>query len=87
MTTLLKASPETCAWGYFDAGLPPVAEVNSGDTIEIETVSGSPEQLPPEGFHVPPELLDIHARSPRQLPGLFEDDHAPGRRQGVHEMI
>lgn len=69
MTTILKASPETCAWGYFDASLPPVAEVDSGDTIVIETVSGSPEHLPPEGFHIPPELLEIHARSPRQLPG------------------
>ncbi|MBD3678814.1 MAG: acetamidase/formamidase family protein [Rhodobacteraceae bacterium] len=71
MTTLLKATPETCAWGYFDATLPPVAEIDSGETIVIETVSGSPEQLPPSGggFHVPPELLDIHAKSPRQLPG------------------
>ncbi|MDA0962225.1 MAG: acetamidase/formamidase family protein [Proteobacteria bacterium] len=71
MTHHLKASPETVAWGYFDASLPPVAEIDSGDTIVIETVSGSPEHLPPEGrgFHVPPELLDIHARSPRQVPG------------------
>ncbi len=37
----------------------------------IETVSGNPEHLPPEGqgFHVPPELLDIHARSKPHLPG------------------
>jgi acetamidase/formamidase len=69
MTLILKAGPDTCAWGYFDASLPPVAEVDSGDTIVIETVSGSPEQLPPPGFHVPPELLEIHATSPRQLPG------------------
>ncbi|MDU8913769.1 acetamidase/formamidase family protein [Aestuariicoccus sp. MJ-SS9] len=69
MTAHLKASPDTCAWGYFDASLAPVAEVDSGDTIVIETVSGSPENLPPEGFHVPPELLEIHAQSPRQLPG------------------
>ena len=69
MTTHVKASPATCAWGYFDATLSPVAEVDSGDTVVIETVSGSPEQLPPDGFHVPPELLEIHAQSPRQLPG------------------
>jgi acetamidase/formamidase len=67
----VKASPETCAWGYFDAALPPVTEIESGEIVEIETVSGSPEQLPPEGegFYIPPELLDIHARSPRQVPG------------------
>jgi acetamidase/formamidase len=69
MTTHVKASPATCAWGYFDATLPPVTEVDSGETVVIETVSGSPEQLPPDGFHVPPELLEIHAQSPRQLPG------------------
>ncbi|MDJ0821281.1 MAG: acetamidase/formamidase family protein [Paracoccaceae bacterium] len=71
MTTRLIASPETCHWGYFDATLSPVAEVESGATVVIETVSGGPEHLPPagEGFHVPPELLDIHAQSERQLPG------------------
>ncbi len=69
--TRVTASPDSCAWGFFDASLPPVAEIASGEIAEIETVSGSPEHLPPEGqgFHVPPELLEIHAKSPRQLPG------------------
>jgi acetamidase/formamidase len=71
MTTYLKASPETCAWGYFDATLAPVLEVQSGDVVVIETVSGGPEQTPPRdaGFDIPPELFDIHERSERQLPG------------------
>lgn len=71
MTAHLKASPETCAWGYFDASLEPVLEVESGDLVAIETVSGSPEQTPApdQGFDIPPELLAIHERSPRQLPG------------------
>lgn len=71
MNSHLKASPETCVWGYFDASSPPVLTVESGDTIVIQTVSGSPEQIPASGcgFHVPPELLDIHERSERQLPG------------------
>lgn len=70
-TRVLKASPETCAWGYFDASLPPVMEIASGDVIVIDTVSGGPDQSPsPDaGFDVPPELLDIHARSERMLPG------------------
>lgn len=66
---MLDASPETCHWGYFDAALPPQLTVQSGDTVTIRTVSGGPEVLPPEGFHVPPELRDIHARSERSLPG------------------
>lgn len=71
MATRLKASPDTCAWGYFDAALNPVLEVESGETVVIETVSGGPEHTPaPEdGFDVPPELPEIHAHSPRQLPG------------------
>lgn len=71
MTTRLTASPETCAWGYFDATLRPVLEVRSGETVVVETVSGGPDHIPSagSGFRIPPELLDIHARSPRQLPG------------------
>jgi acetamidase/formamidase len=71
VTAVLNASPETCAWGYFDASLAPVMEIASGDTIIIDTVSGGSDQTPaPDaGFHVPPELLDIHASSERMLPG------------------
>ncbi|MBR3369485.1 MAG: acetamidase/formamidase family protein [Rhodobacteraceae bacterium] len=65
----LDASPETCHWGYFDASLPPALVVQSGDTATIRTVSGAPDVLPPDGFHIPPELLDIHQRSERPLPG------------------
>jgi acetamidase/formamidase len=66
----LAASPETCHWGFFDASLTPVLTIESGDEVTIDTVSGAAEMLPPSGqFHVPPELADIHARSPRTLPG------------------
>lgn len=71
MTPRLQASPETCAWGFFDATLAPKLEISSGGEVTIETVSGGPEHLPPPtgGYHVPPELRDIHARSERMLPG------------------
>ena len=71
MTHRLKASPETCAWGYFDAAVAPALEIQSGETVTMETVSGGPDHIPPPdaGLHIPPELLDIHARSSRQLPG------------------
>lgn len=65
----LRASPETVHWGWFEAALPPALTVASGDEVTIETVSGGPDVLPPEGFHVPPELREIHARSERMLPG------------------
>ncbi|MCA3641679.1 MAG: amidase, partial [Methylobacterium sp.] len=38
----LKASAETCHWGFFDAALPPVLTVASADTVTIDTVTGPP---------------------------------------------
>lgn len=65
----LPASVETCHWGAFDARLPPVMTVASGERFTVDTVSGGAAVLPPPGFHVPPELLEIHARSPMLGPG------------------
>lgn len=64
MSHRLSASPDTCRWGYFDASVPPVLTIASGEEVEIESVSGGPDTLPPEGFHVPPELLEIHRANP-----------------------
>jgi acetamidase/formamidase len=65
----LVASVEHCHWGNFEAALPPVLRVASGDRVVIDAVSGGPDALPPAGFHVPPELYDIHARTVRHVPG------------------
>lgn len=69
MTHHLTAAPETCHWGMFDAALSPAATVQSGDEIVIDTVSGGPDVLPGEGYHVPPELLEIHAAGVPTVPG------------------
>src|SRR5215469_11611157 len=59
----LRASPETCHWGFFDSALKPVLTVASGDTVAVDCVSGPPEILPSDGrFHVPPELHAIHGK-------------------------
>jgi acetamidase/formamidase len=65
----LSSSPSTVHWGWFDANLPPVLTIDSGDQITVDTVSGGPASLPGPGFHVPPELLHIHAKNERRLPG------------------
>lgn len=59
---VVSASPNTVHWGYFDATLKPVAEIDPGDTLVIDTVSGSPAELPsgPE-FTVRQSLKAIHA--------------------------
>ncbi len=70
MTALhLTATHETTHWGWFEAGMSPVLTIRSGDTVTVETLSGAPGNLPGAGFDVPEALLDIHARSERQLPG------------------
>ena len=65
----LRASVETVHWGWFASNLKPVLTVDSGDRVTVETVSGGPANLPGAGFHVPPELLRIHEKSERRLPG------------------
>ena len=56
----LRASPETCHWGFFDAGLKPVLTVASGDTVTMDCVSGGPDVLPQEGkFEILPDHLEI----------------------------
>jgi acetamidase/formamidase len=66
---IVDAGPKTCHWGFFDAGLSPVATIASGDEVTINTVSGGPNVLPAKGYHIPPELLEIHAGGIPTTPG------------------
>jgi acetamidase/formamidase len=61
----LKASAETCHWGFFDAARKPVLTIDSGDRVTVDTLSGAPAVIPTSGFHVPPELAEVHARAER----------------------
>jgi acetamidase/formamidase len=62
MTQTLLPSPTTVHWGHFDATLKPVATIDAGDTIVINSVSGAPVNLPTQaGMTVRPELTAIHA--------------------------
>jgi acetamidase/formamidase len=61
----LKANAETCHWGFFDAARKPVLTIDSGDRVTVDTLTGSPDYIPKSGFHVPPELAEVHARAER----------------------
>lgn len=63
----LASSPATCHWGFFDAKLPPVLRVRSGDRVTIDCLSGNPENLPPagSGLEVLPEHLEVHRHVPK----------------------
>ena len=36
---VLKATPQTCFWGFFDKTLPPVLTINSGDIVYVEALT------------------------------------------------
>ena len=63
-------SARTVPWGYFDGALPPVATIRPGDTIVVHTLSGGPEDCPPEGtgFTVAGDHLDT-CRTAERGPG------------------
>ena len=70
----VAATPETIRLGLFDAAIPPVLTVASGDTVELQCLSGSLEVMPPTGSEllIPPVLAAIHeARLERVGPHML----------------
>jgi len=72
---VLKATPQTVAWGYYDAKAKPVLTVKSGDIVEIETLlTNNPKRL--EGAGVPPDQVEKALRDvEEQVP---QKDRGPG---------
>ena len=65
----LDASPETVHWGFFDAALKPLLTIDSGETVTISTVSGTPDVMPPPPLVVPEALKAIQSKVPQKMPG------------------
>jgi acetamidase/formamidase len=68
----IKVSPETVAWGYYWAGAKPILTVQSGDAVEIQTVSGNPATLEGAGLpadQIQPELRRLYADVPKEAKG------------------
>jgi acetamidase/formamidase len=53
----LTSKPDNIQWGAFGAGLPPVLTIDDGDTVTIETLSGSEKQVPDDARD---QMLDDH---------------------------
>src|SRR5580698_2034337 len=69
---VLKVTPQTIAWGYYWSAAKPVLTVRSGDTVEIQTVSGNPERLEEAGLppvQVPPVLRTLYKEIPQSERG------------------
>src|SRR5258708_6607548 len=88
-TYILKPTPKTVAWGYYDAKAAPVLRVKSSDTVEIQTlITSSPKRL--EGAGVPADqveqsLRDIYDHVKDKGPGghiltgpIYIEDAQPG---------
>lgn len=69
----LAATPETVAWGYYSAAAKPVLRVQSGDTVEVETLlTNSPQGLERAGLppnEVQQSLRDITTKVTDKGPG------------------
>jgi acetamidase/formamidase len=64
----LRPSPETVHWGHFDAGIEPVGEVASGESIGVRVVTGHPDMpVPPDWLA--PELPAIWSAVTDRGPG------------------
>ncbi len=86
---VLKATPKTVAWGYYDAAAPPVLRIHSGDTVKFETlITNSPTGLEKAGLppdQVQPSLRDIYQQVTNKGPGghildgpVYVEEAAPG---------
>ena len=80
-THLLPATPATTQWGWFDNAQAPVLRVNSGDTVVMETMMHSHNQIVP-GItieQVKKTRTDYPGRGPHTLTGpVYVEEAEPG---------
>jgi acetamidase/formamidase len=89
-TVSLAATPQTLCWGYYWAKAKPALKVHSGDTAQIQTVSGSPARLQAAGVKpedIQPALKEIYEKVPASEKGpgghlltgpVYIDEAEPG---------
>ena len=69
----LEATPQTVAWGYFDARLAPVLRVESGDVVDVDSlITAGPDYLERLGAapsEIQASLRAIHAEVSDRGPG------------------
>lgn len=86
-TYILPATPATTQWGVFDSSVTPVLKINSGDTVNIETMAASDNQVVP-GSTIS-QIMDIqHAiadRGPHTVTGpIYIEGAEPGDVLQIH---
>jgi acetamidase/formamidase len=84
---LLPATPATTQWGWFDNAQPPVLHVHAGDTIVMETMMHSHNQVVPGVTidQVKKMRTDYPGRGPHTLTGpIYVEEAEPGDVLSVH---
>ena len=67
---MLPVSPQTICWGYYWARAQPALKVHSGDSVQIQTVSGNPNRLIASGLKpedVQSQLKEISRSADRKI--------------------
>jgi acetamidase/formamidase len=78
---VLPATLETTQWGWFDNSQPPVLRVKSGDTIVLETMMHSHNQIVPGTTieQIKKSRTDFPGRGPHTLTGpIYVEEAQPG---------
>src|SRR6266705_2187694 len=78
---MLPATLETTQWGWFDNAQPPVLRVNSGDTIVLETMMHSHNQVVPGTTieQIKKTRTDFPGRGPHTVTGpIYVEEAQPG---------
>jgi acetamidase/formamidase len=78
---LLPATLETTQWGWFDNAQPPVLRVNSGDTVVMETMMHSHNQIVPGTTidQIKKLRTDYPGRGPHTMTGpIYVESAEPG---------
>lgn len=70
-THRLDPTPETVHWGYFDATIPARLEVDSGDTVIVDTVSGWMDVAPDPKLYRPEHRKIIDTLKPVMGPHIL----------------
>jgi len=78
---MLPATLETTQWGWFDNAQPPVLRINSGDTVVMETMMHSHNQVVPGTTieQIKKTRTDFPGRGPHTLTGpIYVEEAQPG---------
>lgn len=84
---ILPATPATSQWGVFDSSQPPVLTIHSGDSVAIETMAASYNQVVP-GSTID-QIIQIQTavpnRGPHTLTGpIYVEGAEPGDTLRIH---